>query len=89
MYFILLETNATKSVVSDSPSQDISPAGTKYCYVLRPEQQRSEFPQHDQCVIPKIDTELEANGIWNVVAGVEGKTTEVMFEVNVEAKGKL
>lgn len=43
---------------------------------------------HHNCSIPKIDKELEANGNWKVVAGVEGKTAEINFNVEVAAKGK-
>lgn len=42
---------------------------------------------HKNCLIPKIDKELEANGNWKVVAGIEGKTTELSFNVEVAAKG--
>lgn len=59
----------------------------RYCYVVRPDQDKTEFPMHQNCSIPKIDKELEANGNWKVVAGVEGKTAEVNFNVEVAAKG--
>lgn len=71
-----------------TPYDKLSPEGVRYCYVLRPDQQKTEFPLHTTCTIPKIDKDLEANGVWNVVAGVDGKTDELQFEVHVAAKGK-
>lgn len=70
-----------------SPFEDLSPEGTRYCYVLRPNEVRSEFPQHSQCMIPEIDKDLDANGIWKVIVGIDGKTEEHSFEVNVDVRG--
>ncbi|XP_037026242.1 uncharacterized protein LOC119067401 [Bradysia coprophila] len=69
-----------------STSEDISPEGTRYCYVLRPDEERAEFPQHNECLIPEIDKELDANGVWKVIAGIDGKTDEHLFEINVDVK---
>lgn len=71
-----------------STSEDISPEGTRYCYVLRPDEERAEFPEHNQCLIPQIDKELDANGVWKVIAGIDGKTDEHLFEINVDVKSK-
>lgn len=70
-----------------TPLEKFSTEGVKYCYVVRPGSDKTEFPLHEQCELPKIDKELEANGIWNVVAGIEGKTEELQFEVNVATEG--
>lgn len=70
-----------------SPYEDVAPEGTRYCYVLRPNEERSEFPQHSQCMIPEIDKDLDANGMWKIIAGIDGKTEEYVFEVNVDVKG--
>lgn len=70
-----------------SPFDDVTPEGTRYCYVLRPNAEKSEFPQHNQCVIPQIDKELDANGLWKVVAGIDGKTDEYFFEINLDVQG--
>lgn len=72
----------------DALEKILSPTDTKYCYVLRPTQQRSEFPQHAKCDFPEMMEEIDANGIWNVVTGIEGQTEEIIYEVNVEAKGE-
>lgn len=71
-----------------SPYADISPPDTRYCYVSRPDEVKSEFPHHSQCKIPEIDKDLDANGLWKVVAGIDGKTEEHVFEVYVDVKGK-
>lgn len=70
-----------------SPFEDVTPEGTRYCYVLRPDGQKSEFPQHSQCMIPEIDKDLDANGVWKVIAGIDGKTEEHLFDINVDVKG--
>lgn len=67
---------------------DISPEQTAYCYVLRPDQSKTVFPQHENCDFPKFNHDSEGNGIWQVVSGVKGKTQEISFEVNVQATGK-
>lgn len=67
---------------------DISPDQTAYCYVLRPDQSKSVFPQHENCDFPKFNHESEGNGIWHVVSGIKGITQEVSFEVNVQTNGK-
>lgn len=82
-------------MLNDPPSQinslfeDVTPEGTRYCFVLRPNEERSEFPQHSQCMIPKIDKELDANGLWKVIAGIDGKAEEHVFEINVDVPGML
>lgn len=67
----------------------MSPKDTTYCYVLRPNQPKTEFPYHEKCEFPEIGKEVDANGIWHVVSGVKGKTEEVTYEVNVQAKGNF
>lgn len=69
-----------------TPYEPLLPDEVRYCYVVRPDADKSEFPIHDTCQIPKIDKELEANGLWNVVAGIHGKTDELQFQVNVAAQ---
>lgn len=66
-----------------SSNIDITPNGASYCYVIRPEQTKSQLPQHSKCTLPEIYDERDANGIWNVVSGVKGKTEEISFQVNV------
>ncbi|XP_055298260.1 uncharacterized protein LOC129566399 [Sitodiplosis mosellana] len=68
----------------DSLDVDIALEQTEYCYVLRPDQTKTAFPQHENCDFPKFKSDAEGNGIWNVVSGVKGKTHEVTFEVNVK-----
>ncbi|XP_031627128.1 uncharacterized protein LOC116343281 isoform X2 [Contarinia nasturtii] len=65
---------------------DISPEQTTYCYVLRPGETKTAFPQYQSCEFPKLNDELEGNGIWNVVAGVRGKTQEISYKINVQKK---
>lgn len=72
----------------DALEKILSPSDTKYCYVLRPTQRRSEFPHHSKCDFPQMMEEVDANGIWNVVTGIDGQTDEIVYEINVEAKGK-
>lgn len=72
----------------DSFDIDIAPENTAYCYVLRPDESKTAFPQHENCEFPKFNSESEGNGIWHVVSGVKGKTQEVSFQVNVQATGK-
>lgn len=55
--------------------------------MLRPEQTKTDFPHHEKCDFPKFHSAIEANGVWNVVSGIKGKTQEISFEVNVEADG--
>lgn len=39
-------------------------------------------------MIPEIYEELDSrNGIWKVVAGIDGKTEEFTFDINVNVKG--
>lgn len=59
-----------------------------YCYVVRPEDTNSMFPQHETCDFPKYQNELEAAGKWNVMLGFKGKTHEVSFDVNLKPMGK-
>ncbi|KAJ6639664.1 hypothetical protein Bhyg_12411, partial [Pseudolycoriella hygida] len=79
-----LEVNTTTQLFS--PFDDVTPEGTRYCYVIRPSQDNSGFPQHNECTIPEIDRDLDANGRWIVVAGIDGKTEEHIFEVSVDVK---
>ena len=72
----------------DSIDADIAPDQTAYCYVLRPNQAKTAFPQHEDCEFPKFNSDSEGNGIWSVVSGIKGKTQEVSFQVNVKAPGK-
>lgn len=71
----------------DSLHEIVSPSNTKYCYVIRPNQAKTEFPQHSKCNFPAMMDEMDANGVWNVVTGIEGQTDEVIYEINVEEKG--
>lgn len=59
-----------------------------YCYVLRPKETKTMFPQYEKCDFPKFQNELEAAGKWNVTVGLKGKTQEVSFDVNVKPDGK-
>lgn len=63
-------------------------AETAYCYVSRPDASESTNPWHEQCEFPEFGSDQEANGLWDVVGGVRGKTQEVSFQVNVQAEGK-
>lgn len=57
--------------------------------MVRPDDKKTAFPQHENCDFPKFHhSESESNGIWHVVSGVKGKTQEVTFQVNVQANGK-
>lgn len=71
----------------NSPLDIPTPSDTKYCYVVRPSQPKTEFPDHSKCSFPHLMEELDANGVWNVVTAIEGQTEEVIYEVNVESKG--
>lgn len=59
-----------------------------YCYVLRPKQTKTIFPQHEKCDFPKFHTDLESIGKWQVMYGAQGKTRETSFDVNIEGNGK-
>lgn len=87
-------SESTENRPLESPDEPLTPAGTRYCYVLRPESNADEFPQHDRCTIPQATAEtadgtssVQSSGLWNVVAGVDGQTDELQFTVNVAAKG--
>lgn len=67
---------------------DLSPDQTAYCYVLRPDQTKTMFPQHEVCDFPKHTNVSERNGIWNVVSGVKGKTQEISYQINVQPNRK-
>lgn len=73
--------------------EEFTPSNTEYCYVYRPGGQRgnfnNEFPRHARCVIPDIDLDPEANGIWNVRVGVDKKTDEIEFQINVSSYGNI
>lgn len=82
----------------ESADEPITPAGTSYCYVLRPELNADDYPQHAVCSIPRAapadDGEtsggslaVQSSGLWSVVAGLDGQTDETQFTVNVAAKG--
>lgn len=64
----------------------MSPEGTKYCYITRPDQPKSEYPQHSMCQFPDME-DADAGGVWHVVTGIDGHTEETKFEVIVEPKG--
>lgn len=72
----------------ESVAEKISPEKTTYCYVLRPHESKTAFPQHENCDFPELIPDTKINGIWQVVSGVKGRTQEVSFEVNVEPIGK-
>lgn len=64
---------------------NIAPEGTSYCYVVRPDQPKTMPPQHSKCVFPELYDPSDANGKWNVISGIEGRTDEMNFEINVAA----
>lgn len=72
----------------ESVDVNISPKRTNYCYVVRPDGSKSNFPEHEHCAFPEFSRETEGNGVWQVVSGIKGKTNEVSFEVNVQPIGK-
>lgn len=82
-------TESNHPRVLHDPRQELALENVRYCYVVRPDQERSDFPVHQHCKVPEIDKELEANGVWSIVAGVEGQTEELQFDINVEAHGNL
>lgn len=74
----------------ESADESITPAGTQYCYVLRPELSADDFPPHDRCSIPVDGTSsVQSSGLWNVVAGVDGQMDEQLFTVNLAANGRV
>lgn len=60
---------------------------TDYCYVVRPGETQNSLIQHGNCEIPEMSDDADANGLWNVVSGVKGKTQEYTFQVNVQTTG--
>lgn len=67
---------------------DVMSEETAYCYVSRPDATKSANPLHEKCKFPAFQSDREANGLWDVVGGVKGKTPEVAFQVNVQAQGE-
>lgn len=88
MFVASNNTEPTQPQVLNNPHDSLPVENVRYCYVVRPDQERSDFPMHQHCKVPEIDAELEANGIWSIVAGVNGQTEELHFDINVEARGK-
>lgn len=74
-------------------NDEFTPDNTEYCYVYRPGAEKAnsnnEFPRHSRCIIPNIDLDPEANGIWNVRVGVEKKMNEIEFEIDVSSYGNI
>lgn len=64
------------------------PESLSYCYVLRPEENPTMFPQYKKCDFPKLQNEIEAAGKWNVMIGLKGQTRETSFDVNFMPMGK-
>lgn len=71
--------------VTYGPNMNITPEGTSYCYVVRPEQPKTMPPQHSKCIFPELYDASDAIGKWNVISGIEGRTDEMNFEINVAA----
>lgn len=71
----------------DSLKDSLMSADTAYCYVSRPDATESAGPWHEHCKFPEFHSDQEANGAWDVVGGVRGKTQEIAFRVNVQAQG--
>lgn len=98
---VVAKLNATVAPITPSvhtlttAADLITPPGARYCYVLRPDQNADNFPEHRRCTIQtesrSSNNELgvESNGLWNVIAGVDGQTDEVLFSVNVAAEGEV
>lgn len=75
-------------VISNNKIPIKLPEPLSYCYVVRPEETKTMFPQHDECDFPKYQNEFEAAGKWNVMVGLKGKTNEVSFDVDLRPMGK-
>lgn len=67
-----------------APNMNIAPERTSYCYVVRPNEPTAKLPQHSKCTLPELYDASDANGKWNVIAGIDGRTDELKFDVNVE-----
>lgn len=67
------------------PNLNIAPEGTSYCYVVRPDQPKTMPPQHSKCAFPELYDASDANGKWSVITGIEGRTNEMNYEINVIA----
>lgn len=65
------------------PNMDIAPEGTAYCYVGRPNEPKTMLPQHSECRFPDMYDASDANGKWNVILGMEGRTDEKVVEIDV------
>lgn len=72
---------------------EFTPDNAEYCYIYRPGAEKAnsnnEFPRHSRCVIPNIDLDPEANGVWNVRVGIQKKMNEIEFEINVSSYGNV
>lgn len=64
---------------------NIAPERTSYCYVVRPDQPKTMLPQHSKCAFPELYDASDANGKWNVISGIQGRTNEMNFEIDVAA----
>lgn len=89
-WFLFFQGDFSKPIEKhiQSIAENISPEKTTYCYVLRPDETKTTFPQHENCGFPALSRESEMNGIWQIVSGIKGKTEEVSFQVNVQPIGK-
>lgn len=72
----------------NSLNVDVMSEETAYCFISRPDATKSASPWHEKCQFPSFQSDREANGLWDVVGGVKGKTPEVSFQVNVQAQGE-
>lgn len=66
-----------------SPETNVAPPSTTYCYVVRPNGRQIDLPQHSNCTLPKLYDELDAIGRWNVISGIEGRTEETKYTIEV------
>lgn len=69
-----------------SPIELLEPPS--YCYVMRPDETTSTFPQYEKCDFSTFQNKLEAAAKWSVMVGLKGKTHEVSFDVNLKPMGK-
>ncbi|XP_065086379.1 uncharacterized protein LOC135708308 [Ochlerotatus camptorhynchus] len=67
--------------------EEITPAGTDYCYVLRDsDTQTKDVPMYEQCSLEVSEMDPTGTGHWNVIAGVQGYMREMHFAINIEHK---
>lgn len=85
--FLLLIEEQSKTPINTTltyePNINIAPEGTTYCYVVRPDQPKTMPPHHSKCIFPELHEASDANGKWTVISGIDGRTDELNFDVNV------